>query len=129
MAIWGTTSRRFLDDAAPRPGRFIITGSVRGRPDSPTWPGTGRLIQVDIGVLTMREITGGDLHRAPFLLRIASDGVAGLRVPAQPPDLRDYLELALQGGFPDVLRRTGTKLLRSTARPRRLTRGCCVTCL
>ncbi|HWR46067.1 MAG TPA: AAA family ATPase [Pseudonocardiaceae bacterium] len=29
-------------DAVPRPGRFIVTGSVRGRLDSPTWPGTGR---------------------------------------------------------------------------------------
>ncbi|MGH3815630.1 MAG: ATP-binding protein [Pseudonocardiaceae bacterium] len=93
-------------DAAPRPGRFMVTGSVRGRLDSPTWPGTGRLIQVDMGALTMREIIGGELRRDPFLLRIASDGVAGLRVPAQPLDLRDYIELVLQGGFPDLLGRT-----------------------
>ncbi|MGH3827660.1 MAG: ATP-binding protein, partial [Pseudonocardiaceae bacterium] len=93
-------------DAVPRPGRFIITGSVRGRLDSPTWPGTGRLIQLDLGALTMREILGGELRRPPFLLRVAADGAAGLRVPAEPPDLRDYLELALQGGFPDVLGRT-----------------------
>ncbi|MGQ0715941.1 MAG: ATP-binding protein [Pseudonocardiales bacterium] len=93
-------------DAAPRPGRFIVTGSVRGRLDSPTWPGTGRLIEVDIGALTMREIIGGELRRAPFLLRIASDGIAGLRAPAEPPDLRDYIELTLQGGFPDLLGRT-----------------------
>src|SRR5215212_6960107 len=30
-------------DSDPRPGRFIVTGSVRGDVDSPTWPGTGRL--------------------------------------------------------------------------------------
>lgn len=59
-----------------------------------------------MGALTMRELTGGDLRRPPFLLRIASEGAAGLRVPAQPLDLRDYLELALQGGFPDVVGRT-----------------------
>ncbi|MGH3831167.1 MAG: ATP-binding protein [Pseudonocardiaceae bacterium] len=93
-------------DAVPRSGRFIVTGSVRGRLDSPIWPGTGRLIQLDLGALTMREILGGELSRPPFLLRLASDGAAGLRVPAEPPDLRDYLELALQGGFPDVLGRT-----------------------
>lgn len=93
-------------DAGPRPGRFIVTGSVRGRLDSPTWPGTGRLIQVDMGALTMREIIGGDLGRPPFLARIVSDGVAGLQVPAEGPDLRDYLELALQGGFPELLGRT-----------------------
>ena len=39
----------------------------------------------------------------------APDGAAGLRVPAEPPDLRDYLELALRGGFPDVLGRTETR--------------------
>ncbi|MGH3721793.1 MAG: ATP-binding protein [Pseudonocardiaceae bacterium] len=93
-------------DAAARPGRFIVTGSVRGRLDSPTWPGTGRLIQVDMGALTTREILGGELHRPPFLLRIAADGAAGLRASAEPLDLRDYLELVLQGGFPDVLGRT-----------------------
>ncbi|MGH3841627.1 MAG: ATP-binding protein [Pseudonocardiaceae bacterium] len=97
-------------DAVPRPGRFIVTGSVRGRLDSPTWPGTGRLIQVDMGTLTIREIIGDKLHQPPFLLRIASDGVAGLLpaqgAPSEPPDLRDYLELALQGGFPDMLGRT-----------------------
>ncbi|MGH3823780.1 MAG: ATP-binding protein, partial [Pseudonocardiaceae bacterium] len=92
-------------DAVPRPGRFIVTGSVRGRLDSPTWPGTGRLIQVDLGSLTMREIIGDELRRPPWLLRIASAGIAGLRAPAEPPDLRDYLELVLQGGFPDVLGR------------------------
>ena len=93
-------------DAHPRPGRFIVTGSVRGRLDSPTWPGTGRLIQIDMGALTMREIIGGELGRPPFLSRIVSDGVAGLQVPAEAPDLRDYLELALQGGFPELLGRT-----------------------
>ena len=93
-------------DAVPRPGRFIVTGSVRGRLDSPTWPGTGRLIQIDMGALTMREIIGGELGRPPFLARIVSDGVAGLQVPAEAPDLRDYLELALQGGFPELLGRT-----------------------
>ncbi|MGH3697784.1 MAG: ATP-binding protein [Pseudonocardiaceae bacterium] len=101
-------------DAAPRPGRFIVTGSVRGRLDSPTWPGTGRLIQVDMGALIMREILGGDLHQPPFLLRIAASGVSGLRAPADTPDLRDYLELALQGGFPDALGRTERGRMRWT---------------
>lgn len=93
-------------DADSRPGRFLVTGSVRGRLDSATWPGTGRLVQVDMGLLTRREIIAGDLSRPPFLTRVAADGVAGLRVPQEPLDLRDYLELALQGGFPEVLGRT-----------------------
>ncbi|MGH3566394.1 MAG: AAA family ATPase [Pseudonocardia sp.] len=99
-------------DTVPRPGRFIVTGSVRGRLDSPTWPGTGRLIQVDMGVLTRRELAGHDLSRAPFLTRVAADGAAGLRTPEPPLDLRDYLELALQGGFPEAQGRTERGRLR-----------------
>lgn len=93
-------------DADPRPGRFIVTGSVRGRLDSPTWPGTGRLIQVDMGVLTMREIVDGDLVRLPFVNWIADGDPADLRVPDTSLDLRDYLDLALTGGFPEMLGRS-----------------------
>src|SRR5580765_7443268 len=44
-------------DADPRPGRFVITGSVRGDVDSPTWPGTGRLLRV-----AMYGLTGGEMR-------------------------------------------------------------------
>jgi len=35
-------------DADPRPGRFLLTGSVRADLDAPTWPGTGRLVRVPL---------------------------------------------------------------------------------
>jgi hypothetical protein len=38
------------------PGRFLITGSVRGDVDPPTWPGTGRLLRVAMFGLTVGEI-------------------------------------------------------------------------
>lgn len=33
-------------DAKPDRGQFMVTGSVRGEVDAPTWPGTGRLVRL-----------------------------------------------------------------------------------
>jgi len=35
-------------DVDPRPGRYLLTGSVRADLDAPTWPGTGRLVRVPL---------------------------------------------------------------------------------
>lgn len=37
-------------DAEPRPGRFVLTGSVSGEVEAASWPGTGRLIRVPMSV-------------------------------------------------------------------------------
>lgn len=37
--------KRAVDDE-PRPGRYILTGSVRIDLDAQTWPGTGRLVRL-----------------------------------------------------------------------------------
>lgn len=87
-------------DADPRPGRFLITGSVRGDVDSPTWPGTGRLLRVAMSGLTVGEIRGL-LPQVPLLDRLATHGVAALMTnPTQRFDLRDYAEFAANSGFP-----------------------------
>jgi predicted AAA+ superfamily ATPase len=87
-------------DANPRPGRFLITGSVRGDVDSPTWPGTGRLLRVAMFGLTVGEMRGS-LPQVPLLDRLADHGIEPLMTkPAEQPDLRDYAELAAIGGFP-----------------------------
>lgn len=92
--------KRAVDTGRGR-GRFIVTGSVHGRLDQPTWPGTGRLIQVGMTGLTVRELTRGDLARPPFTERV-SGGSEALAVPPDPPDLRGYVELAVRGGFPEA---------------------------
>lgn len=33
-------------DIEPRPGRFVLTGSVSGEIEAASWPGTGRLTRV-----------------------------------------------------------------------------------
>lgn len=88
-------------DTNPRPGRFLVTGSVRADFQQQVWPGTGRLVRVGMTGLTVRELRG-QVAAAPFVDRLAEHGLAGLRLPPDPPDLRGYLELAVQGGFPEA---------------------------
>ena len=85
-------------DTERRPGRFILTGSARFDADPALWPGTGRLIRIAMAPMTVRELMGRP-HR-PFLSGLLSpqDGAAGV---VDPPDLLDYVEMALRGGFPE----------------------------
>lgn len=93
----------------PRPNRFFLTGSVRAELEQRTWPGTGRLIRIPMYPMTIREQLGRAGGQA-FLDRL-SEG-RELAAPADVPDLRGYLELALRSGFP-------TPSLRLSGRPRR----------
>lgn len=85
-------------DASARPGRYLLTGSVRADLDAPTWPGTGRLVRVPLFGMTVAE-QRGRLATAPLLDRLARGDE--LQAPRDTPDLRGYVELALRGGFPE----------------------------
>jgi uncharacterized protein len=82
-------------------GRFLLTGSVRAKFTGPTWPGTGRVIDVHMYGLTVREIIDS-LSGEPFLSKLARSDIDAFSMPSDPPDLLGYIELALRGGFPDV---------------------------
>ena len=86
-------------DTDPRPGRFLLTGSVRADLDAPTWPGTGRLVRVPMFGMTIAERRGRPRTK-PLLDRLVQGDV--LAVPRDAPDLRGYVELALQSGFPEA---------------------------
>lgn len=91
-------------DADASPGRYLVTGSVRGDLDGDLWPGTGRLTRVPMFGMTVREQTGHG-KADPFLDRVS---VGAELVPASDtPDLRGYVELALRGGFPEPALRLG----------------------
>ncbi len=90
-------------DGDPRPGRFLITGSVRGDLTGETWPGTGRVVRVTLQTLSMREQLGR-IDAPAFLDQLAAGHTPSR--PMDPPDLRGYVELALRGGFPSVLDQT-----------------------
>jgi predicted AAA+ superfamily ATPase len=40
-------------DTAPRPGRFVLTGSVRADLDPAAWPGTGRVVRLAMYPMTV----------------------------------------------------------------------------
>ncbi|MGH3949708.1 MAG: ATP-binding protein [Pseudonocardiaceae bacterium] len=84
-----------------RPGRFIITGSVRADLDVDGWPGTGRLVRVRMTGLSERELRGATEGTPTFLRTIATSGIEEVAAPSDPPNLYDYLELAVRGGFPE----------------------------
>ncbi len=85
-------------DGDYRPGRFLLTGSVRADLEESTWPGTGRIVRVPMFGMTVRELQGG-AGGSCFFDRVASD--EPLPLPAEVPNLRDYVGLALTSGFPE----------------------------
>src|SRR5688572_24083051 len=107
-SVLGAVKRAVDDD--PRPGRFLLTGSVRADLETETWPGTGRLVRVRLHGLAQRELTGRATGPA-FLDRLAEPSLERFGLPSDVPDLRDYVTLALRGGFPEPA-------LRLSGRPR-----------
>lgn len=85
-------------DTDSRPGRFLLTGSVRADLDAATWPGTGRVVRV-----AMYPLTVGEQHSRPTR-PLVNRALAGEELIAadDTPDLRGYVELALRGGFPEA---------------------------
>lgn len=103
--VLGAVKRAIDEDS--RPGRFLVTGSVRAELDQPSWPGTGRLVRLTLPGLTVREQRGAS--EGPSLPeRVATGGVEAALAPvSDPPDLRAYLELGLASGFPEAALRLG----------------------
>ncbi len=54
--IVGAVKRAVDTDLSRTPGRFILTGSARAGRGARTWPGTGRLIRVNMFGLTQSEL-------------------------------------------------------------------------
>jgi uncharacterized protein len=93
---------KVLVDLNPRPGRFLLTGSsrvlaLRGLPDALP----GRMEIIELWPFSQGEMNGGydlfidaALRHGPGI-----DHSSRLRK-------RDYLELAVTGGFPEAVRRT-----------------------
>jgi predicted AAA+ superfamily ATPase len=96
--ILGAVKRAVDDD--PRPGRFLLTGSVEADLTSTVWPGTGRVVRVVLHGLTRREIAD-NVDKPGLLPTVASGGLSAVRIPSDPSDLDGYVALAATGGFPE----------------------------
>ncbi len=89
-------------DADPRPGRFILTGSVRADLTGGTWPGTGRLTRLSMYGLTEREIARTGITDYSPLSALTTGDPEAIRMPRYRPDLVEYVDLAMRGGFPAI---------------------------
>jgi predicted AAA+ superfamily ATPase len=87
-------------DTDPAPGRFILTGSVRAELENQVWPGTGRILQVPMYGMSVRERLGNS-SAGPFIDRIVTEGASAAAAPSAHLNIRDYLDLILTGSFPE----------------------------
>lgn len=86
--------RRAVDED-PRPGRFLLTGTARARRGSDAWSGIGRVINVTLHGLSVRETIGGPARQAWLdtcvdqLVTRDAEALDGARDPVLPRrDLR-----------------------------------------
>lgn len=93
-------------DQDPRPGRFLLTGSVEADLTARMWPGTGRVVRVVLRCLTQREVTGS-AATAGLLPKLLAGRLDQVGVPDQPVRSQDYVDLAVRGGFPEPALRLG----------------------
>lgn len=94
--ILGAIKRAVDADRQSRPGRFIVTGSVRAAQQAATWPGTGRLIRVRMHGLTRAEMERVERYN-PVDALFKLDQV---QFASSPWRRNDYLEAIAAGRFP-----------------------------
>ncbi|UWU26021.1 ATP-binding protein (plasmid) [Rhizobium sp. CB3060] len=88
-------------DVDTRPGRFLITGSA----NLATVPAIADSLAGRMAVISLLPLAQAEILRAPgeFLRRAFSDEPFALT--GRPDNTRDLIEIVLQGGYPEVLRR------------------------
>lgn len=107
--VLGAIKRRVDADSAP--GQFVLTGSVRTQSSAHMWPGTGRLVRLAMAPLSEGEIDGfaGILEALPLHRLFAGEQPQLRRTTL---NLRDYIERAERGGFPEAVRMNRPRLRR-----------------
>lgn len=91
-----------LVDAGASPGSFVLTGSSNADLGPDGWPATGRVIRVPVWPMSVRERLGR-VDRRSIVDRLFDGDLGGLQPPASPIDVRDYVAMALHGGFPQLV--------------------------
>ncbi|WP_419944563.1 ATP-binding protein [Candidatus Poriferisodalis sp.] len=94
--ILGAIKRAVDADRSSRPGRFIVTGSVRAATQAATWPGTGRLIRVRMHGLSWAEMERVERYN-PIDALFNLDQV---QFASSEWRRNDYLEAIVAGRFP-----------------------------
>lgn len=91
-------------DQGVAPGSLVLTGSVRAGLTSVSWPGTGRVIQIDMHPMTVLEQRASSEPHSELVDQLFAGRAAELALPPELPDLVGYVDLSVASGFPPVLR-------------------------
>lgn len=94
--------KRVVDRGAPA-GSLLLTGSVRASLGSATWPGTGRVIHLEMQPMTVLERQGRGGARSDVVDLMFDGGAASQPLPLEAPDLVDYVAHAVCGGYPSTV--------------------------
>ena len=92
--------KRAVDDAA-EPGSYLLTGSVRAELLEAMWAATGRVVRLVEWGLCERELLGAS-DAPSFFDRLFDGELDEIAAPADAPDLRGYIDIALRGMLPDL---------------------------
>lgn len=98
--VLGAIKRTVDQDSSP--GRFVLTGSARAELLDASWAATGRVVRLHQWGMTQREVHG-DVHRPSFFDQLRENPDA-LLARSSPHDLAGYVDTALAGGFPEMMR-------------------------
>ena len=90
-------------DAGSGAGRFLITGSVRSRLSTATWPGTGRITPIPMYCLTQGEMEGRSHTAGEVVENLFGPGDLTLGTLDDAPGLVDYVTMAARDGFPEAI--------------------------
>ncbi|MDE0117304.1 MAG: DUF4143 domain-containing protein [bacterium] len=101
--ILGAVKRAVDSDRSRRPGRFIVTGSVRAAQQAATWPGTGRLIRVRMHGLTRAEMERIERYNPIDVLF----NLGQVQFGRSEWSRSDYLEAIVGGRFPVAVELSG----------------------
>jgi predicted AAA+ superfamily ATPase len=99
--VLGAVKRAVDDD--PRPGRFVLTGSVEAELTAQVWPGTGRVVRLVLLGLTQREVAR--VEGDGLLEAVAASTPDAVSLPREVPDVDGYVDLAFASGFPEPVLR------------------------
>lgn len=94
--------KRLVDRGVP-PGSFLLTGSVRATLESASWPGTGRVVHVDMYPMTVLEQRSSGFPDLGVVEAMFAGRCADVPLPSEVPDLAGYVDLIVRGGYPSAL--------------------------
>jgi predicted AAA+ superfamily ATPase len=99
-------------DTTAGPGHYILTGSSRADLQAEGWPATGRVVRVPVWPMNVRERLGLTERRS-IIDHLFDGTIEDLEPATDGLDVRSYVDLALDSGFPELVGQTSQRARRA----------------